>query len=108
MRPGLLPRLALARAQRLERVDQILELRLFQHDCIRLRHAAELDHHARKPLGVRDRVLELRAIAAAGVRADHEQEAQKRHGRARRGGVRGHEQHRQENRKRGVHFRTSF
>ena len=59
-----------ARVSGVERVDQIPQLRLPEHDLVGRRHAAELDHHAREALGVGDRVLQLRPIGAAGVGAD--------------------------------------
>ena len=72
-----------ARAQLIERVEEIFELGLPEDDFVRRRHAAELDQHAGEALGVGDGVLQAGPLGASVVRADHEREPL--HGRGRLG-----------------------
>ena len=94
--------------QRVERVDQFLELRLPQHDFVGRHHAAELDHHPREPLGVGDGVLQPRAIGAAGIGPDDERVALQRSGGGGRAGneSEGDEQDRDD--RQASHGRFSF
>src|SRR5262249_42109290 len=58
----------------------IAQLRLPQNDRVRRLDAAELHQHATEALGIRHGVLQLRAIGAAGVRADDQRVALERAG----------------------------
>ena len=93
-RPSGSPGLRHARAQQIERVEKIFELRLPQDDFVCRRHAAQIDQHAGEALGVGDGVLQPGPFGASVVRANHEREPL--HGRGRCGTARaGHRGQRQ-------------
>jgi hypothetical protein len=59
-----------ATRQHVEPVEQIAQLRLPEDRVVLRADAAEIDHHAREPLGVGDSVLEHWTVGASEVRAD--------------------------------------
>jgi hypothetical protein len=67
-----------ATRQLVEPVEQIAQLRLPEDRVVLRADAAEIDHHAREPLGVGDSVLEHRTVGPADVRADDQREALER------------------------------
>ena len=64
-----------ATRQQVEPVEQIAQLRLLEDGVVLRADAAEIDHHAREPLGVGDSVLEHRTVGASEVRADDQRVA---------------------------------